>query len=106
MVTTLLVFAQCVEVKGVETRKKDIGRENENLVGFEFKNLNNYEITIEAELRRPACSPGGEEYVVMTTKTFVLKLGETYVWECYGTFYCASYWSNATYVKFKAFKCP
>lgn len=112
LASTTFIFAQqqsggCVEVKGVETRRVDAEKEYE--VGFEFSNLNNYEITVEAELRNSANTAVGYETVVKDTKSFVLKANEKYVWVCDRLHY---YLVNGlrrqgeTYVKFKAFKCP
>ena len=110
----MLVSAQCIEVKSVETQKLNTNTEK----GFEFNNLNNYTVTVEAELRVPAyaaisgggsvrMSVSGVSYFTIDTKSFVLKENEKYVWK---TLLRAKTHSNLnheadTYVVFKAFKC-
>lgn len=104
LTATMVVSAQCVEVKGVETRKK---LEPESEMGFVFSNKNNYTVTIEAELRRPTCDGGGAvTYVTIETKSFVLDVKEEYVWKAPFWFRHADCGYMDTYVVFKVFKCP
>ena len=99
--STMFASAQCVEVKGVETQKIDNGK-NSQENGFEFKNLNDYPVTIEAELRRTPMTGGEGErvsYVTLDAKTFVIDAKGAYTWEV------PIKYVYATYVVFKVFKC-
>ena len=110
MASTMFVSAQCVEVKGVETKKGEITPPKANgyhAYGyFNFSNLNNYTVTIEAELRRAACASNGASYVTIETKTFVLEAKEEYNWNTIRLFFHRGCNYMDTYVVFKAFKCP
>jgi hypothetical protein len=111
MASTMPVSAQCVEVKGVETKMTgEIPSDCFYCNGygdFSFSNLNNYTVTIEAELRRPACAgEGGPSYVTIATKTFVIEAKETYNWHTIRIFDHSKCGKMDTYVIFKVFKCP
>jgi hypothetical protein len=128
MASTMLVSAQCVEVKGVETEMVCYENCNPNdednwsgwtqagttkypKIGFKFSNMNKYQVTIEAEL----WNTNAEELYssielkesINKTKTFVLEAGEDYVWKvslsAEGEL---RYRYKNNYVKFKTFKCP
>jgi hypothetical protein len=98
-------FAQCVEVKGVETRKVN----EYNGKGFEFNNLNGYTVTIDAELRRSACVGGGsgsgDEYVVLETQSIVLGTNQKRMWNV-PLSVSSPCGTKDTYVVIKIWKCP
>ena len=110
--TTTCLFAQCFEVKGVET-KTVCTEERENRpekYGFAFINKNKFQVTVEAELwevqreRKKKVIPAK----IVKTQTFVIEAGEEYVWK--SDFLYFSDWrtkeTEGHYVKFKAFRCP
>ena len=101
MISAMFASAQCVEVKGVETR-----RVKEPEKGYEFTNLNDYTITIEAELQRHVCAGAGPNEIIIDTKSFVIKPEKTYVWKAPFDIYHRDCGRMDTFVKFKAFKCP
>jgi hypothetical protein len=131
LLTTMLVlacnitFAQCVEVKGVETKQvcyegcnpdgsfdgwRNGGTYYTPIVGFNFNNLNKYQVTIEAELWWKGYTNEKEDPNVQQTKTFVIEAGENYVWKV-GLKVDSWDYKNSNsphncYVKFKVFKCP
>ena len=111
VITTTAAFAECVEVKGVVTQTLYKGKEKPipfstftgyhggKESGFEFTNLNNYTVTIEAEVRMRG---GGEvSYITLDAKTFVIDAKKTYLWEA-----VILYNDIETFVVFKTFKCP
>ena len=101
LIAITTTFAQSVEVKRVETQKVDNGSEK----GFEFNNLNNHEVTIEAELRIP-CWETKLGYIVKDTKTFVIEAKSKYIWKVPLKVSAYGYLgTEETYVVFKAFKC-
>ena len=93
------LFAQIEEVKYVIPTKVENGEEK----GFEFENLNRFQVFVEAELRAP-CPKQKLGYVVMDTKYFVLKSRGKFFWNVTleGNFeeYCGH---QNTYVVVKAF---
>jgi hypothetical protein len=97
-------YSQCEEVKKVVTNV--IGKriapylfKNADVHSFEFKNLNNFEVFMEAEIRMGEDSTRSG-YIVVDTKSFMLGANETFVWE---NIYSKSMYN---YLSFKAFKCP
>ena len=102
LITITTTFAQCDEVKGVTTEKSTNGAEK----GFEFNNLNNYTVTIEAELRIP-CPGTKRGYIVKETKSFVIETKSKFIWKVPLKVSAYGYiGTEDTYVVFKAFKCP
>ena len=103
LASSLLVPAQCVEVKNVESQKKNTKEEK----GFEFNNLNDYAVTVEAEIRTTAHSHShpGVSYFTLDTKTFVVHAKEKYFWELDSYIRANGYVIRHTFVVFKAFKC-
>ena len=107
MTSTMLGFAQCFEVKGVETKRV----EERDRDGIEFNNTNNYSVTVEAELRVPAYSKSrlSENYFTVDTKTFVIEANGKHLWEYadYSATYNGKRSKRAkTYVVLKVFRCP
>ena len=107
MASIMLGFAQCLEVKGVETKRV----EERDKDGIEFNNTNRYTVTVEAELRVPAYSKSrqSENYFTVDTKTFVLDANGKYLWEYadYSATYNGKKTKRAkTYVVLKVFRCP
>jgi len=107
MASTMLVFSQCFEVKGVETKRV----EERDKDGIEFNNTNSYTVTVEVELRVPAYSKSrlSENYFTVDTKTFVLDAKGKFLWEyaAYTATYTGKRSNRArTYVVLKAFRCP
>lgn len=127
-----LAFAQN-EVRGVETKvAKYEGRSYEtkyktyrNLwFGYSFTNMNSIPVSVDAELYKIAQG----EHRIVTTKSFTLKSGETYIWKfetnddfqvyypCgyYNASYhsecdkdepsCSSGHNTSYYIKYKAYK--
>ena len=88
LATTMSVFAQYEGVKGIETRKIDMPNHGDGIntpnEGFEFYNSNNYTVTVEVALLRPpypnSKNENGVYYIVIETKTFILKAKEKYEW--------------------------
>lgn len=91
LASTTLIFAQVKEVKGVATRMVCYaacqGYDSGRIYGFEFKNLNRFAVTIEAEcwrsIKGQSESSRGEQPkpYLLKTKTFILSAGETFIWE-------------------------
>ena len=108
--STMLGFAQCLEVKGVETQRV----EERDRYGIEFNNTNGFTVTVEAELRVPAYSKSrksrlSENYFTVDTKTFVLEAKGKILWEnvAYSATYNGKKSNRAqTYVVLKVFRCP
>jgi len=100
LIGTITAFAQCEEIKKVETEKVDTATEK----GFEFSNLNDCTVTIETELRYPTAQTK-HGYLVKATKSFVVEAKSTYIWKVPLKITGFGY-SEDTYVVFKAFKCP
>jgi hypothetical protein len=107
--STMLGFAQCFEVKGVETKRL----EERDRDGIEFNNTNRFTVTVEAELRVPAYSKSrrsrSENYFTVDTRTFVLEANGKHLWE-YAAYY-ATYTGKRsnrakTYVVMRVFRCP
>jgi len=98
----MFVSAQCVEVKNVESQTIETRTEK----GFEFNNLNDYSVTVEAEIRMTSHghSHPGVSYFTLETKTFVLNAKEKYFWEA-NTYIKAMMRDKHTFVVIKAFKC-
>lgn len=78
-----LAFAQN-EVRGVETKVakyegRSYGNEYDKTLwfGYSFTNMNSIPVSVDAELYQIA---DGEHHLV-TTKSFTLKSGETYIWK-------------------------
>ncbi|MGM9774184.1 MAG: hypothetical protein ACI3Y2_03145 [Candidatus Egerieousia sp.] len=79
------------EVHGVETKiTKYSGPEYEtnktksysNLwFGFSFTNMNSIPVSVDAELYSAIREHSSVEYRLITTKSFTLKSGETYIWK-------------------------
>ena len=110
--SALSVFAQSVEVRRVTTQKIESRTSEER--GFEFHNLNDFPVTVEAELRMPNLPRTKESFVsyfTIDTKTFVIEANEKYLWNV-PLFFCATFLTRGhrnsnvnTYVVFRAFKC-
>lgn len=112
IISVTSAFTQCVEVKGVESKKVCYdncdSKNYDQDYGFEFVNLNKYQVSIEVELWWKGDDNNKER--ITQTKTFVIEAGETYVWKTNlgilpyrgGCETC----QDANYVKFKTFKCP
>ena len=105
MASTILVSAQCIEVKGVESQRIET-----NESGFEFNNSNNYAVTVEAELRIPSYfgeNRTSRNFYTIDTKTFVIGAKEKYLWKADLSISFGIGNSNRvkTYVVFKTFKC-
>ncbi len=115
------VFAQLKEVRGVQTRvvkyeSNEKYRGTYERHGFEFKNENNYDVWVEAELWIHPYSYSTTGYdnrnveeSVRATKSFTLHAGETYVWKCGDQILEAPGLDirnchNVFYVKYKAYK--
>ena len=111
MASIMLVSAQCVEVKNVESQKVEPKVEKYRVDpkaerGFEFSNLNDYTVTVEAEIRSTTYwhSNPGVSYCTLDTKTFVVHAKEKYFWV--PELAIRKYMSDHhTFVVFKAFKC-
>ena len=108
MLATASIFAQCLEVKGVETRKVSyVSNENgrsRTKDGHEFINKNDFQVTVEVELWQAQREVMKRKMIIpekiVQTITFVLEAGGTYVWESDD-----SYDWYGCYVKFKSFRC-
>ena len=74
-IASTAIFAQREEAKFVISKKV----ENDKGKGFEFNNLNIYQVFVEAELRIP-CPKQKLGYVVMDINYFVLKGKEKFFW--------------------------
>ena len=105
MVSTTLVAAQVIEVKGVAVKtvcyeKCDESSSWDHVYGYEYENFNKFAVTVEAEQWRnnydrvPADAP---DYIV-ATKVFILQPGEKYIWKV------GMSSERLYYTKFKAFK--
>ena len=103
---TVSMFSQCLEVKGVETKKvsyesSENGR-SRTKYGHEFSNKNDFQVTIEVELwqaqreTKKTIIPAK----IVQTISFVLEAGGKYVWECDDSYD----WYDC-YVKFNTFRC-
>ena len=108
----MFASAQCVEVKNVESQKVDTKAEKGKVDtkterGFEFNNLNDYTVTVEAEIRTTAHwhSHPGVSYFTLDTKTFVVHAKEKYFWELDSYIRMNSHIIRHAFVVFKAFKC-
>ena len=106
-------FAQLKEVRGVQTRVVEY-KSDETYVyikykrhGFEFKNENNYDVWVEAELVTQGYSYGMTEIVSGTrdAKSFTLKAGEAYIWKCGDKMLLNEHdYYDKFYVTYKAYK--
>jgi hypothetical protein len=109
MIAATNAFAQCVEVKGVETKivcYADCNPKDESKLGawvsgmvsgsnlykypksgFKFTNMSKYQVTIEAEFWKQQEENGSYDNKtiipakIIQPKTFVLEAGEEYVWK-------------------------
>ena len=143
LMSSVVGFAQLSEVKGVETKlvvydgseyKVEDGKSRNGnsqykystkWFGYSFYNMNSIPVSVEAELYKTHDYKG---QLLVTTKTFNLKPGETYIWknentgafkvnydEC-GGIYCSD-WTESKeepnyydagrvtyYIKYKAYK--
>ena len=111
MAGVTLVSAQCVEVKNVESRKVDSKAEkvktnSKTEKGFEFTNLNDFAVTVEAEICTVAHdhSHPGVRYFTLDAKTFVVNAKEKYFWEA-DSYMRLKMNARQTFTVFKAFKC-
>jgi hypothetical protein len=107
----IFASAQCIEVKGVESRlvqyEVNANGGEYGYYGFEYKNLNDYTVTIEAELWLEGNNSRNKE--LDDTKSFVLKAGERYVWKnkiYYNNEFGITDYRSYYFTKFKTFKCP
>ena len=104
------VFAQLKEVRGVRTEFKKqtcyCQQCRKFHSGYEFKNENNYSVWIDAELLNRGYVENNKkiEPTVIDTKSFTLKAGETYVWDCLFNCNRHIYSTEWYYVNFKAYK--
>lgn len=96
LMSSVVGFAQLSEVKGVETKlvvydgseyKVEAGRSRSGnshykystkWFGYSFYNMNSIPVSVEAELYKTHDYKGQK---LVTTKTFNLKPGETYIWK-------------------------
>ena len=90
LMSSVVGFAQLSEVKGVETKlvvydgseyKVSDGRHYKYSIkwfGYSFYNMNSIPVSVEAELYKTHDYKG---QLLVTTKTFNLKPGETYIWK-------------------------
>jgi len=115
---TIFTFAQVQEVKGVVTRVAcyddcHMSKDSEKVYGFEYENLNNFSVTIEAEMWRNVYGRQITDDFIANTKVFVLKPGEKYIWKVNMRGYIGDYSPNlgrvplskeGYYTKFKAYK--
>lgn len=142
LMSSVVGFAQLSEVKGVETKlvvydgseyKVKVGRSRSGdkhykystkWFGYSFYNMNSIPVSVEAELYKTHDYKG---QLLVTTKTFNLKPGETYIWkhENMGAFKvnlgncptCDNNWTDGNtepnyyesgrvtyYIKYKAYK--
>ena len=95
LMSSVVGFAQLSEVKGVETKlvvydgseynvKNGSSRNGNSLYkystkwfGYSFYNMNSIPVSVEAELYKTH----DDKHFLVTTKTFNLKPGETYIWK-------------------------
>ena len=109
---TTCLYAQCFEVKGVETKIVCTEACEISLAkyGFSFSNKNKFQVTVEAELweiqremiRKKVIIPSK----IIKTHTFVIDAGEVFIWKT-GLYY-SDWRTNETdghYIKFKTFRC-
>ena len=142
LMSSVVGFAQLSEVKGVETKlvvydgseyevrngsSRSGGlnyRSSTKWFGYSFYNMNSIPVSVEAELYKTHDYKG---QLLVTTKTFNLKPGETYIWKHENMFAfkvnfqycptCNSHWtngnteprssdysSNSYYVEYTAYK--
>ena len=141
LMSSVVGFAQLSEVKGVETKlvvydgseyKVEAGRSRggdyhykyfTKWFGYSFYNMNSIPVSVEAELYKTHDYKG---QLLVTTKTFNLKPGETYIWKHentsafkvnYDNWYFDNSWTESKkepnysdagrvtyYVKYKAYK--
>lgn len=96
LMSSVVGFAQLSEVKGVETKlvvyngseykvRNGSSRNGNSLYkystkwfGYSFYNMNSIPVSVEAELYKTHDYKG---QLLVTTKTFNLKPGETYIWK-------------------------
>jgi hypothetical protein len=111
MASIMFISAQCVEVKNVETQKVEPKVEKRRMYikderGFEFNNLNDYTVTVEAEIRMTSheYSNPGVSYFTLDAKTFVVHAKEKYFWVP-DLYVREKMFYGHTFVVFKAFKC-
>ena len=100
---------ESIEVFGVETRWANMGSGNQNAWGFEFRNMNNFRVTVVAELVQRSSGYGNlppEE--VTNTKNLVLEPGEEFVWELgfsnFSPIHGAEAYGRQFFVRFRAFR--
>ena len=107
------LYAQCFEVKGVETKTvcTDERENRSEKYGFSFINKNKFQVTVEAELWEEQREMIKKKIIIpakiVKTQTFVLEAGEEYVWKT--DLYYYDWRTKETgdyYLKFKVFRCP
>jgi len=115
LIATIAAFAQVKEVKRITSRiacydNCEEQYDSKKTYGFEYENLNNFSVTVEAEKWRNCfCfTNSGAEGFLVDTKTFILLAGEKYIWKVdltgeTGTG-CSILRKDAYYTKFKAYK--
>ena len=102
LITGTTAFAQYIEVKGVITERVNNRQER----GFGFKNLNNFTVIVQAELRTPPTYAASRlPHVVRDTKSFALGAREIFLWEVPITWSLGLVSQVNTYVVFRTFKC-
>ena len=94
LIAVIAMYAQLIEVKGVETSQVAVNTNNIRF-DFEFRNTNNFKVSVEAEMWTYDQRVKRGEYRVNAVD-FVLGAGETYIWKV-GVI-------KDRFVKYKAYK--